>query len=147
MISNCLTGKNDISAMAEFLDTNIWIYAHTEGVDNAKSEQARKLLRSVKVPVISSQVLGEYSAVMIRNRLPSPEVQANLDSMIAMCRTLPVSADTVQQAWEIRNRYAFSFWDSQLVAAALETGCDMLYTEDLQHDQRISSLRVVNPFL
>jgi predicted nucleic acid-binding protein len=34
-----------------------------------------------------------------------------------------------------------------MVAAALHQGCEWLLTEDLQHDQRIDSLRVVNPFL
>lgn len=137
---------NDTIAVADFLDTNIWIYAHTAGVDDAKSEAARELLKEVEKPVISSQVLGEYSAVMIRNRLPDEQVRNNLDGMIAMCRTLPVSAEIVQQAWDIRTRYGFSFWDSQMIAAALEAGCERLYTEDLQHDQLINDrLKVVNP--
>ena len=43
-------------------------------------------------------------------------------------------------------RYAFSFYDSLTVAAALEGGCKRLLTEDLQHGQRIGALRIENPF-
>jgi predicted nucleic acid-binding protein len=133
--------------VADFLDTNIWIYAHTAGVDDVKSEAARRLLQQVEAPVISAQVLGEYSAVMIRNRLPDKQVRENIDAMIAMCRTLPVSADMAQQAWDLRVRYGFSFWDCQMIAAALEGGCSRLFTEDLQHGQVISErLSITNPF-
>lgn len=133
--------------VADFLDTNIWIYAHTDGVDDAKSEAARQLLGEVERPVISTQVLGEYSAVMLRNRLPDAQVLKNLDEMMAMCLAQAVSPDTVRQAWTLRNRYGFSFWDCQILAAALEAGCKRIYTEDLQHGQIISGrLSIVNPF-
>ena len=43
--------------------------------------------------------------------------------------------------------YGFSFYDSLIVAAALEAGCSRLYTEDMQHGQQIHSLTIQNPFL
>ncbi len=133
--------------MVDFFDTNIWIYAHTSGADDAKSDAARRLLEQTREPVISSQVLGEYSAVMIRNRIPERQLRENLEEMIAMCRTLPVSSDIVLQAWDARQRYGFSFWDCQIIAAALAAGCERLYTEDLQHGQVIADrLHVTNPF-
>ncbi|MDP3217965.1 MAG: hypothetical protein Q8S73_27920, partial [Deltaproteobacteria bacterium] len=55
---------------------------------------------------------------------------------------------TLAAAFEIRERYRFSWWDSLIVASALETECEQLYTEDLQHGQIIEDrLRIVNPFL
>jgi predicted nucleic acid-binding protein len=133
--------------VADFLDTNVWVYAHIAGADDAKSEASRRLLSSVDDPVISTQVLGEYSAVMIRNRLPDEQIRENLDQMAAMCRTQPVSPETVFRAWDIRRRYGYSFWDSQMIAAALEAGCEHLYTEDLQADQMIEGrLKVLSPF-
>lgn len=138
---------NVTGVVADFIDTNVWVYAHTAGVDDSKSEAAQALLQRISSPVISVQVLGEYCAVMVRNRLPDEQVGENLEAMIAMCRTLPVSAGTVQQAWRLRRRYGFSYWDSQMIAAALEAGCTSLYTEDLQHNQAIEDgLRIVNPF-
>jgi predicted nucleic acid-binding protein len=34
-----------------------------------------------------------------------------------------------------------------ILAAALEAGCDTLYTEDMQAGQNIGSLRILNPFV
>lgn len=52
-----------------------------------------------------------------------------------------------QRGLEIAERWRFSFYDALIVAAALSAGCKTLYSEDLQHDQRLDGLRVVNPFL
>jgi predicted nucleic acid-binding protein len=50
-------------------------------------------------------------------------------------------------ALDLRNRHGFSFWDCQIVAAALLARCTTLLTEDLQHGQLIDErLRVTNPF-
>ena len=41
----------------------------------------------------------------------------------------------------------YTFYDALIVTAAIESGCRVLYTEDLQHDRVVQSVRVVNPFL
>ena len=48
---------------------------------------------------------------------------------------------------DLQTRYRFSFYDSLIVAAALEAGCKTLYTEDLKHGQRIEGVTVTNPFV
>ena len=59
----------------------------------------------------------------------------------------PVNTSIIKKAIDIKARYKFSFWDSLIVASALENKCGILYTEDLQHDQVIeTTLKVVNPF-
>ena len=51
-------------------------------------------------------------------------------------------------ASQLRQTLALSFWDSLIVAAALDAGCTTLYSEDMQHGQRISDqLTIVNPLL
>ena len=47
----------------------------------------------------------------------------------------------------IKFRYQYSFYDSLIIAAALEAGCKTLYSEDMQHGQRIEQLIIKNPFL
>ena len=51
------------------------------------------------------------------------------------------------RALDLRERYGFSFYDSLIIAAALEAGCTRLYTEDMQHGQQIQGLAIENPFL
>jgi predicted nucleic acid-binding protein len=40
-----------------------------------------------------------------------------------------------------------AWYDSLIVAAAIESHCGVLYSEDFQHGQQIESLRIENPFL
>jgi len=49
-------------------------------------------------------------------------------------------------ALEIRRMYGFSYWDSAIVAAARELGCDRVYTEDLSHGQRAGGVEIIDPF-
>lgn len=57
------------------------------------------------------------------------------------------TAATVERALGVAERYGFSFYDSLIVAAALETGCTTLYSEDLHHGQVIDGkLEIQNPF-
>jgi predicted nucleic acid-binding protein len=46
----------------------------------------------------------------------------------------------------VKERYRFSFYDSLIIAAALEAGCNTLYSEDLQHNQKVEWLTIINPF-
>ena len=52
-----------------------------------------------------------------------------------------------ERALDVNRRYKSSWYDSLIVAAAIEAKCDVLYTEDLQHGQRFGGLTVVNPFI
>jgi predicted nucleic acid-binding protein len=53
---------------------------------------------------------------------------------------------TVESAWALESRYQLNYWDALMVAAALQQGCNLLLTEDQQHDQQIDGVRIVNPF-
>ncbi len=48
---------------------------------------------------------------------------------------------------DIKKRYRFSYWDSLIIASALENNCSILYSEDMQHSQVIEdNLKIINPF-
>jgi len=52
-----------------------------------------------------------------------------------------------EAALDIAERYGYSFYDSMILAAAINAGCSLVYTEDLQSGQHIKdSLLIVNPF-
>jgi predicted nucleic acid-binding protein len=68
--------------------------------------------------------------------------------MAERCPVFCLDMVTLEGAMSIRDRYRFSWWDSLIVASALQAGCDELCTEDLQHGQIIDNrLSIVNPFL
>ena len=130
-----------------FLDTNILVYAYSN-TDPVRSPIAQQLNRPQE-GWISTQVLTELANVLARKFKASwPNIcliVENIDGNFPVhCNT----AVTIAHATRLADRYGFSWFDALIVAAALECGCETLYSEDLRHGQLIEgSLRVVNPFL
>jgi len=136
---------------ADFIDSNIFVYLF------ARSEPAKQLVAREIVTnglqtgaAISFQVVQETLNVIIR-KLPKPvtteDARDFLDAvLVPLWRGMPTPA-LYHRALDIQARYRFSFYDSLIIAAALLEGCTRLYSEDLQHGQRIEGLTVQNPFL
>ncbi len=64
-----------------------------------------------------------------------------------LCKVYPDSTALFEAALDSHGRYKHSFYDSLIIAAALDARCELLYSEDLQHGQQIRRLRIVNPFV
>jgi len=134
-------------SVLSFVDTNIWIYAHLRKTDEPKHPVALSLVKHLKNGVISSQVIAEYYNVMLRNGKDDAWIQTNLNEILIYNRLQALDVTVVKKALALRNRYGFSYWDCQIVAAALEAGCTVLYTEDMQQGQVIDGvLTLTNPF-
>ena len=128
-----------------FLDSNIVLYAY--GDDDLKRGIAKGLLADY--PKISVQVINECSHIMRRKLFWKPDkIAEELELLLVLVRLQPVDIRHIRLAWKIAARYGFSHYDSLIVATALESGCERLYSEDLQHGQIIEErLRIVNPFV
>jgi predicted nucleic acid-binding protein len=128
-----------------FIDSNVVLYSLSK--DESKQLRALELLASGGL--ISTQVLGEVANVMRRKLgYELPAIRDVLLRLIADCRLQPLSPATVLRALDVAERFGFSYYDSLIVAAAQEAGCDTVYSEDLQHGQVVGpGLTVVNPFL
>jgi predicted nucleic acid-binding protein len=130
-----------------FADTNLWIYAHLQRANDPRCREAAELVRQLPL-TISNQVVHEYYSVMLKNRADDALIQANIKTMIRHCDVFCLDLATLAAAFTLRGRYGFSWWDSLIVASALETDCSLLYTEDLQHGQTIENrLKIINPFI
>ena len=136
-------------SVENFLDTNILVYFLDE-TDIRKHRIASELVhRSVEdeTGCISYQVVQETINVMIRKLDATPErIQAFLDDILQPLWRVSASPDLYKLGVTLQARYGFSFYDSLVVAAALEADCTRVYTEDMQHGQRIDCLTVENPF-
>ena len=62
-------------------------------------------------------------------------------------RVQTVTLDVMRAAFAIRERFGLSYWDSAILAAARECGCDAVYSEDLSDEQDYEGVRVINPFV
>ena len=127
-----------------FLDSNILIYA--VGDDEPRRALAEALI--VQGSVVSAQVLAETASVLGRKfAVPPASIERILTAIAARVQCEPVTADVVLAAVRLSAQLGFSHYDSQIVAAALAAGCELLYSEDLQHGQVIDGrLTIVNPF-
>ena len=134
----------------DFIDSNILVYLFDE-TNLEKYHRARVLVNRLvddKSGCISYQVVQETLNV-ITSKLGISHRRAVefLDETLAPLWQIDPSTELYLSALELRERYGFSFYDSLIVAAALEAGCTRLYTEDMQHGQQIQGLTIQNPFL
>lgn len=129
-----------------FLDTNVLLYAATKKEEEReKRKVARELLARDGVG-LSVQVLAEfYVNAISKLKLPEEQVLRVLDKLRSY-PVLPVDEAVFWSALEIRKRYGISYWDSAILAAALELGCGTVFSEDLNDGQVYAGVKVVNPF-
>jgi predicted nucleic acid-binding protein len=136
----------------DFLDTNVLVYVF----DRRQAQRhaaARELLergQRERSAVISHQVVQETLSVLTRKLRPALSAQdadSVLTDVLLPLWTVSPTAALYRSGLILQARYGFSFYDSLIVAAALEAGCRRLLSEDLQHGQTIDGLSIENPFL
>jgi predicted nucleic acid-binding protein len=133
----------------QFADTNIFIYSiGRDPAEMHKRVRAEEILKNRKL-ALSTQVLQEFYVQATRPSRRSPlshEVASELIMGWRRFKIQPVTLAVFENALRIKGRYGFNYWDCAIIAAAKELKCDVLYTEDLQHNQVVEGIRVVNPF-
>ncbi len=133
-----------------FLDTNVVLYAliatPLEPLDR-RTRIAEEKLRDGGT--ISVQVLSEFVDVVSRKRGRDWHIIGEMLEIIeSLCGPpIALTADTQKKSVDIAKRYGFRIYDSLILAAAELSGCTTLYTEDMQHGQKIGKVNIVNPFL
>lgn len=128
-----------------FADTNIAIYALD--ADPQRRAQAFAIMR--RRPVISTQVVNEFLNILTgKQRVPRDVANRYAHILLRRCEVVAVTPQVVESAILIGERYQCNHWDALIIAAALATGCDTLYSEDLQDKQVFEQrLTVKNPFV
>jgi predicted nucleic acid-binding protein len=105
------------------------------------------LLETLPTLVGSTQVLNEYYSVMLKKKATDHLIQDNLELIIDTAEIAIIEIMTIRLAHKIKLKYGFSYWDSLILASAVETGSQYLYSEDMQHNQVIEhQLTIINPF-
>ena len=128
-----------------FVDTNVIIYSL--GDDKEKRDQSLTILS--RAPIISAQVLNETANILIRKfSMPIPDIKAIIQRITRECKVIALTESIHFSALTIQERYQFSFYDCLIIAAAVDSSCNILYSEDMQHQQIIDKqLHIINPFV
>ncbi len=132
-----------------FFDSNILVY-FADGADPQKQQIAENLIKNAVINdngVISTQSLQEFFAATTRKLLCTKEkakeyVENFSDSFTVEQTSVPL----ILKAINISIKNQFSFWDSLILSAAIQSGCIICYSEDLSNGQIIEGVKIVNPF-
>jgi len=131
-----------------FIDTNLWVYLYADDSDKEKAHIIRNLVDEYfEDIVISTQVLGEFFHVLTRKGLKGKEEarQMTLD-LLGNFTSVEVLQTSAVKAMDISIREGYAYWDSLIVASALDSNCSKLFSEDMQDGQIIEGrLKIENP--
>ncbi len=134
-----------------FLDTNIFVYSFDRS-SSAKLRRSTQLIRQAVATgkgVVSYQVVQEFFNVALR-RFASPmrvaEAEQYLGTVFRPLLAVHSSQALYTEGLRLQDKHRLSWYDSLIVAGAIEAQCSVLYSEDLQQGQRFGELRIENPF-
>ena len=132
-----------------FVDTSILLYAK-DSSEREKQPIAEALIRELweaRSGCLSVQVLNEYyvnATQKLKPGLAHAEAWADLEALQAW-EPIPISFDLLTRGFQIQSRYGLSWWDSLIVAAAVDSNCKEILSEDLASGQVYDGVPVINP--
>lgn len=128
-----------------FLDTNIILYCYAQ--DEPLKQAAALEIASGANTFISTQVVKETCNILRKKiKLTWQQIESVVDEIELNNQLVEVKISTLRKAISITDRYQLQWFDSIIIASALETNCSVLYSEDLQDGFIIDSLEIKNPF-
>jgi len=133
-----------------FIDINVIVYAYdiSAGEKHSKAVEIIKGLWDTGSGITSTQVLQEFF-VNVTRKITKP-----LDAVTAKeivkdflkWKTVIVDGEIIMDAIDIHSAYKYSFWDSVIIASAIDGGAGTLFSEDLSDKQTIKGIVIRNPF-
>src|ERR1017187_5669230 len=141
-----------MSAARHFLDTNIFVYTFDLQASK-KAELAENLIAEALrtgLGMISYQVAQEFVAVarkLFQTPMSFQQIERYWHATLQPLLAIHSSPELFIRALDVARRDQISWYDSLIVAAAIQGDCEVLYSEDVQHGRRFGDCVVENPFL
>ena len=137
--------------MKIFFDTNILVYSY-DNSDEVKHINAFNLISNSifkESIVISSQVVNEFIVIMttkFKHPITIDEAAKFITKFKINFEIRETQMEDIEKAILLHKNHKFSYWDSLIIATAINVGAEILYSEDLQHGRIINNLKIINPF-
>ena len=134
-----------------FLDTNIFVYSF-DASSPKKAAKSTKLIRSAietRGGIVSYEVVQEFFNVALRRfakPMSSADAEQYLSTTFRPLLSVHSSPALYGEALRIGARFRLPWYDSLIVASAIEGQCDVLYSEDFQDGQQFGRVLISNPF-
>lgn len=133
------------------LDTNILAYlagVSRSADDDSKIERVRdiveQLARSATL-LAPAQTLGELFVVLRRGGVSPEQAREIVLRYAETFAPSPSETRTVVSALDLAVDHRFQFWDALIVTAAVDAGCSLLLSEDMQDGFVVRGLTIANP--
>lgn len=133
-----------------FVDTNVLVYAFdiSAGIKHEKAVEIIEDCWRLENGIISSQVLEEFFMCLTK------KIPVHIDSIIVKqiikdflkWKTVVIDGEIILEAIDIHNKYKYSFWDSMIIASAIEGGANIIFSEDFSNSHIIKDIVIKNPF-
>lgn len=135
----------------DFIDSNIFVYLFDETAEDKRRIAEELIVGALQTgsACISFQVIQETLNVITRKiafPASSEDARRFLDHVLLPLWRISPSQALYHRCLDVQSRYGYSFYDSLILAAALDAGCERIYSEDLQDGQQIQGLTIRNPF-
>ena len=130
------------------LDTNILVYAADQEATE-KREHSINIIRlaSNSDCVLTVQVLAEFFyATTQKKLLDRVHARKFVEKMSKIFETVATTDSVFTEAIETTINHRLSFWDATILAAASQSGCSLLLSEDMQDGQRLNGVEILNPY-
>jgi predicted nucleic acid-binding protein len=133
-----------------FIDTNVFIYAFEKSY-TPKKLKAVELIKNKNIRFSTSiQVLNEFVNATVKKGLLSKDeavetalIIENEFDIVPLDRAVFINGMEIFRDGNINA----SLWDSLIISSAILNGCEILYSEDMQHNFVIENITIRNPFL
>ena len=135
-------------SVRSFFDTNILVYADDKAAP-AKQRRSIDLIvehRRAKSGVVSLQILQEYFVTVTRKLHVESSIARRKVELLAEFYVAVPDVSDILAAIDLHRLHSLSFWDALVIRSAKQSGCTVLFSEDMQHTRAIDGLQVVNPF-
>lgn len=96
--------------------------------------------------VVSLQVLQEYFVTVTRKLQVDPQVARRKVQLLAEFDVVTPDVADILAAIDLHRLHGFSFWDALIMRSAMQGGCSVVFTQDLQDRRELDGLQIVNPF-
>ena len=131
-----------------FFDTNVLVYSDDKALP-AKQRRALDLViehRRARTGVVSLQVLQEYFVTVTRKLHVDAAIARRKVELLAEFHVAAPDVSDILGAIDLHRLHNVSFWDALVIRSAKQSGCTVLFSEDMQHARDIDGLQIVNPF-
>jgi len=135
-------------SVRSFFDTNVLVYADDASAPTKQQRAVDLVAECLRNGngVVSLQVLQEYFVTITKKLGVDANVARRKVELLAEFDVATPDLADVFAAIDLHRLHKFHFWDALVVRAAKQSGCRVLFSEDMQHGREVEGIRIVNPF-